>query len=73
MVPDDIKEAGADLVYVRMNWIGWVWTRISHPQLRLALHLPEGLNLIVLGTQGRFSDGDHVNVPANHTDRSWDM
>ena len=31
----------------------------------------EGLNLIVLGTQGRVSDGDQVNLPASHPDRSW--
>jgi hypothetical protein len=28
--------------------------RISRPQVRLVLHLPDGLNLIILGTQGAF-------------------
>jgi hypothetical protein len=71
MILGDIKEAGADLVYGRINWVGSVWGRISRPQVRLVVHLPAGLNLIVVGTQGRFSDGDHVNVPASHPDRSW--
>jgi hypothetical protein len=53
MVLGDIKEAGADLVYGRISWVGWVWGRISRPQVRLVLHLPEGLKLIVVGTQGR--------------------
>ncbi|MGO9445060.1 MAG: hypothetical protein ACLPXB_09820 [Thiobacillaceae bacterium] len=60
MVLGDIKGAGADLVYGRINWVGSVWGRIGRPQVCLVLHLPEGLNLIVLGTQGRVSDGDHV-------------
>jgi len=51
MVLGDIKGVGSDLVYVRINWVGLVWGRISHPQLRLVLHLPEGLTLIVAGTQ----------------------
>ena len=72
MVLGDIKEAGADLVYGRINWDGLVWGRISRPQVCLLLRLPEGLNLIVVGTQGRFSDGDHVNVPGSHPDRSSD-
>ena len=53
MVLGGIKGAGADLVYGRINWVCWVWRRISRPQLCLVLDLPEGLNLIVGGTQGR--------------------
>jgi hypothetical protein len=40
--------------YGRINWVGLVWARISRPQVCLDLHLPEGLNLIVGGTQGRY-------------------
>ena len=50
MLLGDIKEAGADLVYGKINWVGLDWGRISLPQVRLVLHLPEGLNLIVVGT-----------------------
>jgi hypothetical protein len=54
MVPGDIKEAGADLIYGRISWLGSVWRTIRLPQVRLFRCLLEGLNLIVLGTQGRF-------------------